>query len=202
MKIGGRATSISIKILNGENTFQSHAVDGLQICSSNAESKKILLNLPTTYTQYQLPVDTNEVATPKKLEKWKYFEPILGEIIEKDDIQVDLLIGANFVKALEPVKIISSEAQGTYAYKTMLGWCAVGPMGVNKAYLKKLDCNNIYVHEKNSIKRANHHFALKCPLRETDIPTILRRMYETDFTEPQLQPSTKSFTSMMQGSWS
>ena len=99
MKIGGRATSISIKILNGENTFQSHAVDGLQICSSNAESKKILLNLPTTYTQYQLPVDTNEVATPKKLEKWKYFEPILGEIIEKDDIQVDLLIGANFVKA-------------------------------------------------------------------------------------------------------
>ena len=103
MKIGGRATSISIKTLNGENKFQSHAVDGLQVCSSNAKSKKIWLNLPTTYTQNQLPVDTNEVATPKKLEKWKYLEPILGEISEKDDIQVDLLIGANCVKALEPI---------------------------------------------------------------------------------------------------
>ena len=160
LKIGGRATSISIKTLNGENTFQSHAVDCLQVCSSNAKSKEIWLNLPTTYTQNQLPVDTNEVATPKKLEKWKYLEPILGEISEKDDVQVDLVIGANCVKALEPIKVMSSEVQGPYAYKTVLGWCAVGAMGVNKAYLKEMKCNNIYVHEANPIKRANHHFAL------------------------------------------
>ena len=55
-----------------------------------------------------------------------------------------------------------------------------------------MKCNNIYVHEANSVKRANHHFALKGPLRETDIATKFRRMYETDFTEPQLQPSTSS----------
>ena len=85
LKIGGRATSISIKTLNGENTFQSHAVDGLQVCSSNAKSKKIWLNLPTTYTQNQLPVDTNEVAMPEKLEKWKYLEPILGEITARPE---------------------------------------------------------------------------------------------------------------------
>ena len=65
LKIGGRATSISIKTLNGENTFQSHAVHGQQVCNSNTKSKKIWVNLPTTYTQNQLPVDTNEVATPK-----------------------------------------------------------------------------------------------------------------------------------------
>ena len=74
----------------------------------------------------------------------------------------------------------------------MLGWCVVGPMGVNKAYLKEMKCNNIYVHDATSIKRANHHFALKGPVRETDIATMLRRMYEADFTEPQLQPSTSS----------
>ena len=154
LKIGGRATSISIKTLNGENTFQSHAVDGLQVCSSNAKSKKIWLNLPTTYTQNQLPVDTNEVATLKKLEKWKYLEPILGEISDNDDPQVDLLIGANCVKALEPIKVISSEVQGPYAYKTVLGGCVVGPMGMNKAYLKEMKCNNIYVCEANSVKKS------------------------------------------------
>ena len=76
----------------------------------------------------------------------------------------------------------------------MLGWCVSGPMGVNKANLKEMKCNNIYVHEANSLKRANHHFALKGPVRETDIATILCRMYETDFTEPQQQPSTSSYS--------
>ena len=105
---------------------------------------------------------------------------------------MDLLIGANCVKALEPIKVIPSEAQGPYAYKTVLGCCVVGPMGVNKAYLKEMKCNNIYVHEVNSIKRANHHFALKGAVKETDIATMLRRMYEAGFTKPQLQPSTSS----------
>ena len=60
LKIGGRVTSISIKTLNGENTFQSNVNDGLQVSSPYAKSKKIWLNLPTTYTQNQLPVDTNK----------------------------------------------------------------------------------------------------------------------------------------------
>ena len=57
LKIGGRATSISIKILNGEKTFWLHAVDGLQVYNSNTKSKKIWLNLPATYTQNHLLVD-------------------------------------------------------------------------------------------------------------------------------------------------
>ena len=105
---------------------------------------------------------------------------------------MDLLIGANCVKALEPIKVISSKGQGPYDYKTVLGWCVVGPMGVNKANLKEMIFNNIYIHEANSVKRANHHFALKGPAGETDIATMLRRMYETDFTEPQVQPSKSS----------
>ena len=117
---------------------------------------------------------------------------MLGEISESDHIQVDFLTDANCAKALEPLKVISIKAQGPYAYKIVLGWCPVGPMGVNKANLKEMKFNNIYVHEANSVKRANHHFALKGPVREADIATIIQRMYETDFTEDQLQPSTSS----------
>ena len=132
LKIGGKATSISIKTLNGGKTFQSHAIDGLQVCNFNTKSKKIWPNIPTTYTQNQLLVGINEVAISKKLKKWKYLEPILGEISEKDNIQVDILLAANCVKALEPIKVMSSKPQGPYAYKTVFGWCVVGPMGVNK----------------------------------------------------------------------
>ena len=74
----------------------------------------------------------------------------------------------------------------------MLGWCIVGPIGLNKANWKEMKYNNIYVHEANSVKRANHYFALKGPVRETDIATMLRRICETDFTGPQVQPSTSS----------
>ena len=108
-------------------------------------------------------------------------------------IQVDLLIVANCVKTMEAIKVISSLGQGPYAYNTEVGWCVVGPMGVNKSSLKGMKCNNIYVHEENSAKRSNHHFALKGPVRETDIATMLQRMYETDFTEAHLQPSTSPF---------
>ena len=83
LNIGGRTTSISIKTLNRENTFQLHQVDGLQVCNSNTKSKKIWLNFRTTYTQNQLKIDTNEVATPKKLEKWKYLEPIPGKLVKR-----------------------------------------------------------------------------------------------------------------------
>ena len=107
-----------------------HAVDGIQVCNPDTKSKKKGLILPTIYTQNQLPIDTSEVATPKKLEKWKYLELVLGEICERDDIQMDLQIVSNCVKALEPIKVISSEAQGLHAYETVLGWCIVGPMNV------------------------------------------------------------------------
>ena len=41
LKIGQKATSISIKTLNVENTFHLLAVDGLQVCNFNTKSKKI-----------------------------------------------------------------------------------------------------------------------------------------------------------------
>ena len=49
----------------------------------------------------------------------------------------------------------------------------VGPVGVNKVNLKKRKCNNIYIHDANSVKCANHQFALKGAVRETDIATML-----------------------------
>ena len=33
-------------------------------------------------------------------------------------------------------------------------WCVIGPMGVNKANLKEMKCNNIYVHEANLFKKS------------------------------------------------
>ena len=134
-------------------------------------------------------------------------EPIQSQIIEKDDIQVDLLVSANCVKALELIKVISSEAQGPYAHKTVLGWCVVGPMSVNKAYLKEKKGNNNIIHEANSVKRANPHFVLKGSVRETDIATMYegcmrQNLLKLSCNDQHHLPNSMSFPSVMQGLWS
>ena len=64
--------------------------------------------IPNAYVRSFLPVEREEIATPKKINKWKYLNQITAEITQDDDIEVGILIGANCMKALEPVKIIAS----------------------------------------------------------------------------------------------
>ena len=54
----------------------------------------------------------------------KVLESIMDKI-SKRDISVDLLIGANRTKALEPINIIPSCDNVSYAFETRLGWCIV-----------------------------------------------------------------------------
>ena len=51
-----------------------------------------------------------------------------NEIVQDEGIVAGLLIGTNCMKALEPMQIIPSKEDGPYAYKTLLGWCIVGPI--------------------------------------------------------------------------
>ena len=103
-----------------------------------------LLSLPKLYTRWEITVDKEEIATPAKIKEWKHLRSISNEIVQRDDILVGLLIGANCMKALEPAIIIHSEGGGPYAYKTRLGWCVVGPIN----YISKgitTSCNRVAV---------------------------------------------------------
>ena len=55
-----------------------------------------------------MPVDKGEIATPDKIKKWDYLKVITSVITQTDDIKVGLLIGANFMKTLEYLKVILS----------------------------------------------------------------------------------------------
>ena len=58
-----------------------------------------LLTLLKLYARREIPVD-KEIATPAKIKEWKHLRSIPNEIVQKDYVQVDLLIGANCMKAL------------------------------------------------------------------------------------------------------
>ena len=130
-------------------------------------------------------MEREDIATPNKIKKWDYLKFISREITQQDDIEIGMLIGANCIKALEPLEIISSRNDGPYAQRTKLGWCIVGPI-INKSSNKSVKCNHIAVKDVISGKVASHHF--KIDRSEIVVKEMFERMFHNDFSEvKQLQ---------------
>ena len=128
LQISGQKTSITVKILNGEENHTTFALEGLRGCSQLGLNQE-WISLPKTYTRKDLPVDSWEVATAQKLKKWKHLPCVADEVIKENrNINIELLIGTNCTRALEPIKVISSRNDGPNAMKIVLSWCIVGPI--------------------------------------------------------------------------
>ena len=155
MQISGMKTTLNLKTLNGERSESTTAIEGLQVAGSKDGSTWI--KMPRIYNRKHLPVDKKEVATPDKIEEWDYLKTISPEITQIDDVEVGLLIGANCMKALEPLKVIASNTGGPYAYQTRLVWCIVGPIS-NMVGKDSIGCHCIAVQDAISSKIANHQF--------------------------------------------
>ena len=108
-------------------TKSSELPDGIEVAQASNESEE-WVQLPSTYTREDLPVDNREIATTEKLKKWKYLDKLKPVMSVDNNQKLSLLIGAGCVCALEPREVFSSQNGGPYAFKTLLGWIAVGPM--------------------------------------------------------------------------
>ena len=95
--------------------------------------------LTSSYKKEEIPVDRSK-ATSAKLKQWQYLEKISKFLGENDNISVDLLIGGNCVETLQPLEVIPSQQDGPYAYRTILGWCVVGPMVDKKLDAVSYNC--------------------------------------------------------------
>ena len=158
-------------------------VEGIQVTGMSGDSS--LLTLPKLYARREIPVDKEEIATPDKIKEQKHLRSISNEIVQKDDVQVGLLIGANCMKVLEPTKIIHSEGGGPYVCKTKLGWCVVGPTNcISKGITT--GCNRVAVRDVASSKLASHYFAMEITVKDVSLEEIFQAMYRHDFSEPEL----------------
>ena len=93
---------------------------------------------------------------------------------ENDNISVNLLIGANCVEFLQPLEAISSQQDGTYAYRTILGWCVVGPIVDEKP--DAVSFNRIAAVQLESGSIAKHHFEVQNKCEDTGIKEMLRKI--------------------------
>ena len=127
-------------------------------------------------------MDKEEIATPARISKWKYLKPISNEIVQEEDFVVGFLIGANCMKALEPIKIIPSKEDGPYIYKTLLGWCIVVPI-INTETERSISCHQVSVKDVTSSRLAPHHFGVEKSIKDISLEEMSKMMYSNDFNE-------------------
>ena len=181
--IDGTPKSITTKKLNGDVTNTS--VEG---CGKNRWVK-----IPKAFSWDELQVDAENIATPEKIAKQEYLDEILRKISQSSDVEIGLLIGGNCPKALEPNKIIPSRNGEPHVFRTILGWCVVGPVQKEVDLERNLSCHRVSVTEIGSNKIANHHFEIQISVEDMGIKQMLQKIYLHEFTEPQLKDDINLF---------
>ena len=176
----GRKSSITIKTINGEHTSSSMTIEDLQVVNIN-QVKGRWTDFPKTYTKPDFPVDNADITQLSQLKQWKYLDHITNQLNLEDNLPVGLLIGANCVKALEPLEILQSRNKGPYAFKTRLGWCIVGPVSQNNK--NTVSCNRIAVRQADTKQVGTHFFQVGNQVHDNEVPDMLKKIYNHDFTE-------------------
>lgn len=107
-----------------------------------------------------MPVSTDNLITPEEVAKFPYLSKVHFPNIKAN---VDLLIGSNAPRILEPWEIVNSCGTGPYAIRTVLGWVVNGPLNRNGALrmeIPTVTVNQIAVCrlEEMLINQYNHDF--------------------------------------------
>lgn len=87
-----------------------------------------------------------------------------------------------------PTKVIPSQQNGPYAFKTVLGWCVVGSLQTKS--LTEIHCNRIILQHNTGFDNAKHCFVNSSKVKDVGIPETLQLMYNRDLSEPSLEHQT------------
>ncbi|XP_038154235.1 uncharacterized protein LOC119791920 [Cyprinodon tularosa] len=161
----GKLTQISLSTMcqneaEKRKLVNSYLLMDLEVCSLNGEE---YFWLPKVFTHNDIPVQRENIPSQQHLQKWSYLNEVHLPCI---DASVDLLIGANNSKVMEPWHVINSQEEGPYAVKTVLGWMVYGPV-TNE---------NPHVRVKTTPYSVNR-------IAVEEVEQLLIQQYNTDFPE-------------------
>ena len=130
LNIAGRRTSFLLQTMGQERVVPAYSLSSLEV--SGLENN-LFYRLPEVLTQKKMPVSPDNIVKEEDLAKW----PFLSEVkIPSLMANVDLLIGSNAPRMLEPWEVVNSQGEGPYAIRTALGWVINGPVHGNGSSLE------------------------------------------------------------------
>lgn len=157
----GRRTEILLRTMGQERPVKSYELTGLEVGSMDGSA---YIDLPKVYTHPKVPVSKENLLTHHDLEKWPYLKEIELKSINAD---IEILIGINVPKAMEPWQIVNSQGNGPYGVKTVLGWVVNGPLhscsSMDETGLMSVTANRISVENLKDllIRQYNYDFPEK-----------------------------------------
>lgn len=124
--------------------------------------KDDFIEFPDVFTQKCMPVTKLNIPKQNHVDQWPYLRAIELHEIDSD---IDLLIGTNASKVMEPWELVDSQGDGPYAVRTKVGWVLNGPVRGGNESRKQNVCsavttNQIYLAniEEMLVNQYNHDF--------------------------------------------
>lgn len=99
LNTGGQKAKIHLCIMGHNKAVPSYIINGLEISEFSGHFCK----LPDVFTQKEIPVSTD--ISEEELAQWPYLKGVQIPQIKAD---VDLLMGTNVSKLMEPWEVINS----------------------------------------------------------------------------------------------
>ncbi|XP_061882235.1 uncharacterized protein LOC133633659 [Entelurus aequoreus] len=139
LNIKGVKTHILLRTMNQKRSVPTHMVAGLEVSALDSNH---FLPLPVVFTQKEMPVTTSSIPKQEDIAPWPYLGNIILPSISS---KVELLIGTNAPRLLEPWEVINSHGGGPHAVRTLLGWVVNGPFRGQKRQAVSATVNSISV---------------------------------------------------------
>ncbi|XP_053389065.1 uncharacterized protein LOC128552083 [Mercenaria mercenaria] len=133
-------------------------------------------------------LDTDRI-TKSELEKWPHLKNVELPTIDQSNCDVELLIGVDVPRALEPWDVIPSVDNSPFAVKTLFGWAVNGPIDYSDV---DAECLNA--------------FSVTCNFIQTSLDQQVRNNFNLDFSErviddvPEHSCEDKRFLEIVAGS--
>nr|XP_040024067.1 uncharacterized protein LOC120812302 [Gasterosteus aculeatus aculeatus] len=161
--VSGKNCNVVLRTMGQTKTISTTIVTGLEVSGFDTDD---FIELPSVLTQTKMPVSKINVPCQDDVAKWAYLSSIrLHEV----DADVDLLIGTDSPKVLEPWELINSQCGGPYAVRTRVGWVINGPLRAGNSEGTGVKSGCIVV-------TANH-------ISVEHLESMLMQQYNHDFTE-------------------
>ncbi|XP_034093136.1 uncharacterized protein LOC117560379 [Gymnodraco acuticeps] len=122
LNITGKITNFLLKTMGQKKVVPAYSLFGMEV--SGLEENNFY-PLPEVLTQKQMPVTKEHIATAADVKRWNHLSKVH---IPSINANVDMLIGTNAPKILEPWEIVNSCGNGPYAIRTVLGLAINGPL--------------------------------------------------------------------------
>lgn len=125
----GKKAKLCLLTMSPKTKVSTYIVKELEVSGLNGKGCH---SLPDVYTQKAMPVGAADIINKDTLRDWPYLNHI---DIPESHAEVELLIGTNAAKLLEPWEVVDSQGEGPFAIKTLLEWVVMAHEEDGKATL-------------------------------------------------------------------